>query len=199
MMTNVSQHERPNSSQRKTSIFIGGPIQWACSAGGFEHWLQQRILRVIQTLRGVGHRIYSAHLVEEFGDKTRQWTPRQVAARDYHWMQCCDVFVAVLPQNEQGEVFRTDGTHIELGWASALGKPVLLIACNPISEGYSHLVRGLSEVTRLEVLDGREAHEEPAKVAEAVERLLDGVATASQKGSDRGVPELYLDGVGTVG
>ena len=63
----------------------------------------------------------------------------------------CDLFVAILPLDADGNVIHSGGTSIELGWASAMGKPIILV-CDPAPK-YSHLVIGLDAVAKLTKID----------------------------------------------
>ncbi|XVS68086.1 nucleoside 2-deoxyribosyltransferase [Actinosynnema sp. CA-299493] len=148
-------HEIGNGSEvlDGLDLFVGGPIQHALSPGGFTSDLEKTLTLVMETLRDYGANIYSAHTVEHFGDRTAHYTPEQVAARDLRWMSKCDVFIPVLPVAEDGVLMRTDGTHVELGWATALGRPIVLLTRQPIVESASHLLKGLHRVGDVQLLD----------------------------------------------
>ena len=151
-------------------LFVGGPIQHAISPTGFAVDLQQAISLVIQTLRGHGATLFSAHTVEEFGDRTAAYTPEQVSARDLRWMSKCDVFIPVLPISADDELMRTDGTHVELGWATALGRPIVLITKQPIVDSASHLLKGLHRVGEVQLLDIERFIREPFLLVECILR-----------------------------
>ncbi|HEY8987315.1 MAG TPA: nucleoside 2-deoxyribosyltransferase [Streptomyces sp.] len=122
-----------------------------------------------------GANVFSAHVVEKFGEETASFTPEQVSVRDFRWMKKCDVFVPVLPvQQEDGLLRRTDGTHIELGWATALGRPVVLITKQPVVESASHLLKGLHRVGFVQHIDFDEFTEKPSL-------LVDAVLTATER------------------
>lgn len=64
-------------------------------------------------------------------------TPQECTRLDYEHIRDCDLFVA-FPGSPA-----SPGTHIELGWASALGRPMILL----LEEGsYAFLVQGLHVV-----------------------------------------------------
>ncbi|MTD54424.1 nucleoside 2-deoxyribosyltransferase [Amycolatopsis pithecellobii] len=134
-------------------LFVGGPIQHAIRPDGFTVALQETIQLALSTLGGHGAHLFSAHTVEEFGDRTAHYTPEQVAARDLRWMSKCDVFVPVLPVGADGVLMRTDGTHVELGWATALGRPIVLLTRQPVVESASHLLKGLPVIGDVQLLD----------------------------------------------
>jgi len=137
---------------KSTCVFVGGPIQYATHAdGSFHTGARSTIELIVQSLVGSGHRILSAHFHERFGKKDVTGESQHVCSRDFRWMQQCDVFVAVLPLDAHGNVIHSAGTAVELGWASALGKPIVLV-CDPAPK-YSHLVIGLGAVARVMQVD----------------------------------------------
>ncbi|WP_226367326.1 nucleoside 2-deoxyribosyltransferase [Pseudonocardia sp. ICBG162] len=146
-------HDRASTSLVGLDVFVGGPIQHAIRDDGFWPPLHDWIQLAISTLSAHEAHIFSAHVVEEFGDRTAEYTPDQVTARDLRWMSKCDVFVPILPLDMDGKLLRTDGTHIELGWATALGRPVVLLTTSPVVESASHLVKGLSTIADVQLLD----------------------------------------------
>ncbi|MEU2226622.1 nucleoside 2-deoxyribosyltransferase [Streptomyces sp. NPDC018347] len=149
-------------------VFVGGPIQHAILPGGFVGHLQDAIQTAIGIARDNGANVFSAHLVEKFGAETASFTPEQVSVRDLRWMRKCDVFVPVLPLLEDGTLRRTDGTHVELGWATALGRPIVLITKQPFADSASHLLKGLHRVGSVQAIDFDEFTEKPALLIDAV-------------------------------
>lgn len=138
------------------AVFVGGPIQYALNSRGsvFDTKLRTLIESVIHEIEALGCTVLSAHRVERFGVLTPNLSPQEVAERDFKWIRECSLFVPILPLDEEGKPYRTDGTNIEIGWASALSKPVLLLTDgNPPGESYSHLIRGLSALGRIECFD----------------------------------------------
>ncbi|MBD3003881.1 nucleoside 2-deoxyribosyltransferase [Streptomyces sp. 5-10] len=149
-------------------VFVGGPIQHAILGNGFVGHLQDAITTAIDTVAAHGGNIFSAHVVEKFGAETAAFTPEQVSVRDFRWMKKCDVFVPVLPVLEDGTLRRTDGTHVELGWATALGRPIVLITKQPFAESASHLLKGLHRVGFVQAIDFEEFTEKPSLLIDAV-------------------------------
>ena len=138
----------PTGDNKAIKVFVGGPILYAMqNEVEFNQRLKDTILLVIGKLTDMGCQVYSAHVAEKFGIDTKQFTPEAIYERDFGWMQGCDVFVPVLLSEGAGRPIRTDGTFIEIGWASALGKPVLALLeiAEPISgqSGFSDLFKGL--------------------------------------------------------
>ncbi|MEY9841039.1 nucleoside 2-deoxyribosyltransferase [Streptacidiphilus sp. EB103A] len=149
-------------------VFVGGPIQHAILPNGFVGHLQDAISRAIGIVKENGGNIFSAHMVEKFGAETAAFTPDQVSVRDFRWMKKCDVFVPVLPLLEGETLRRTDGTHVELGWATAMGRPIVVITKQPFAESASHLLKGLHRVGAVQVIDFDEFIEKPTLLVEAV-------------------------------
>lgn len=133
-------------------VFVGGPIQYAIDGDGLFHAPTRSILNtVLEGLRKQGIRVLSAHEHEDFGEMDVSGKFQEVCLRDFKWMEQCDVFVAVLPLDGNGKVIYSAGTSVELGWASAMGKPIVLI-CDP-APVYSHLLVGLDAVARVIKID----------------------------------------------
>lgn len=131
-------------------IFVGGPIQHAMDGGSFNPELRRLIAAVIAELGERGARIVSAHVAEEFGAADQsQFTPASVSLRDWAWMRECDVYVALWPTDAEGELIQSAGTAIELGWASATRKPVVIALNDDTPHQYSHLVHGLANLTKV--------------------------------------------------
>lgn len=131
-------------------VFVGGPIQHALIGRSLNTSLTGYIKSAISLLESLGAEVFSAHRAEQFGAKTHLFTPNEVSQRDRHWMETCDIFVAILPASgAAAALVRTDGTHIELGWASALKRPIVLVT--PVLEGTdaSHLLKGLPAIARV--------------------------------------------------
>ncbi|GAA2287451.1 hypothetical protein GCM10010145_67940 [Streptomyces ruber] len=149
-------------------VFVGGPIQHAILQDGFVGHLQDAITTAIQTVTENGANVFSAHVVEKFGAETAAFTPEQVSVRDFRWMRKCDVFVPVLPLLEDQTLRRTDGTHVELGWATALGRPIVIITKQPFVESASHLLKGLYRVGSVRTIDFDEFTEKPSLLIDAV-------------------------------
>ncbi|MGW5508220.1 nucleoside 2-deoxyribosyltransferase [Streptomyces albogriseolus] len=149
-------------------VFVGGPIQHAILESGFVGHVQDAITAAIHTATENGANVFSAHVAEKFGAETAFFTPEQVAVRDFHWMKKCDVFVAILPVLEDQTLRRTDGTHVELGWATALERPVVLVTRQPFVESAGHLLKGLHRVGLVRAVDFDEFTEKPSLLVDAV-------------------------------
>jgi hypothetical protein len=143
---------------------------------------------VIASLTLDGHAVLSAHIHENFGEMDVSGKSQQVCLRDFGWMKQCDLFIAVLPLDESQNVIHSSGTAIELGWASALGKPVVLV-CHPAPK-YSHLILGLHAVTCTIALDINRSDLGEA-VREAVALLLTSRATQPRIDQPNSAPQIF--------
>lgn len=133
-------------------IFVGGPIQHAIAADKtFHAGARSAIETVLLALGRGGHRLLSAHLFENFGEMDVTGMFQDVCRRDFRWMHQCQLFVAVLPLDGNGKAIQSSGTAVELGWASAMGKPIVIV-CDP-APVYSHLVTGLDAIARVAKVD----------------------------------------------
>jgi nucleoside 2-deoxyribosyltransferase len=121
------------------NIFVSAPFSRLCLAdGGFEPLSRGYFEAVILRLKESGHSIYSAHLIENWGARLRD--PKSMVIEDFAGIRTCDALVAYLG----GPV--SEGVFVELGWASALEKPVILLLEE--RREYSPLVANLSALVR---------------------------------------------------
>lgn len=162
----------------KKSILLGGPIQHAMHReGAFDDHLKKAILRLINILEGSGYQVFSAHVAENFGDLTPSTDSTQIVTRDYHWMQLCDVYVAIFPRKNSGEYVRSDGTHIEIGWASAFGKPIILLGDGVPNQENSHLLRGLRAITSMQFVAMTDIEYNPQPLLNAIQNAINSSAS----------------------
>jgi nucleoside 2-deoxyribosyltransferase len=127
-------------------VFIGGPIQHALENGRIESSLAQTLKTFTRAFENQGYAVFSAHAAERWGASTAQFSPEQVTRRDYSWIRQADIYICVLPAKGDGSIWPSGGTHVELGWASALGVPILILWDPAVADQYSHLFRGLYAV-----------------------------------------------------
>lgn len=102
-------------------VFVGGPFKGLIDAatGILDATFQHRFQRVIDYFTGQGWVVRNAHQQEGWGEAMVADTV--CTARDFRWMRECDLFVA-FPGDPA-----SPGTHIEIGWASGSGTPMLLV------------------------------------------------------------------------
>lgn len=152
------------------TVFIGGPIQYAIDGGEFHCDLHVLLESVLNSTESAGYRVLSAHRFEKFGEVNVDGQHFQVARRDFAWMQSCDVFMAILPNEAPGVPMRTDGTCVELGWASSLGRPVVIV--RDLEAEHSHLVKGLGAIARVEEVALSAVLQDPKVAVSAITRLV---------------------------
>jgi len=147
---------------------VGGPIQYAFSSetAGFDSALKATLESLIVVLDQAGYEVLSAHRTEDYGDGVVPGA-EVVVRRDYDFVSSCDVYVACLPFYEN-QPLRSDGTHVEIGWAVALGKPCVILCSANNLEAYSFLVQGLSAVARVDFYDLEQTVSSPESLVEAV-------------------------------
>ncbi|MBD1227350.1 nucleoside 2-deoxyribosyltransferase [Xenorhabdus griffiniae] len=155
-------------------VFVGGPIQHALKFRVLDNNLQVHIKSAIHHLESLGADVFSAHRTEQFGGTTHLFTPEEVSQRDRHWMEQCDIFVAILPVcPQQKQLMRTDGTHIELGWASALRRPIILVTEKPFDNSASHLLKGLSAIAQVHHISLNDFVYDPAILSHTIQSILE--------------------------
>jgi hypothetical protein len=117
-----------------------------------------------------GHSVFLAHEREAWGEQLM--TPQTCTPLDYAEMQAADVVCAYVGNPP------SHGVHIELGWASSMRKPILILTDDGVQ--YTPLLWGLGDVanTTYFPLAGRSL----ATVTEEVCDALDEVIRASVPG-----------------
>jgi nucleoside 2-deoxyribosyltransferase len=93
--------------------------------------------RLHEFLEDLGHEVFSAHVRERWGEALD--TPSGALAIDLAQLNGCDVVVAVLGTPP------SPGVQLELGYAVACDKPILIIASDAAEVPY--LVMGLPDFT----------------------------------------------------
>lgn len=139
-------------------IFFGAPFSMYLSGNGFDPEFGKFLSAAIISLKSRGHLVRSAHVREGFGKKLM--SPDVCTPLDFEEIKKCDLFIA-LPSNPP-----SGGVHIELGWASALSKKILL--CLKKEGVYSPLVHGIGSMDFVDTIFFGEYDELLAKLSEAV-------------------------------
>jgi nucleoside 2-deoxyribosyltransferase len=120
--------------------------------------LKETLENVLQMLKNNGYDIRSAHIREDWGNKLMK--PRDFVPLDYKWIKESDLVIAYIDGT-------SSGLYIELGWASALGKNILIL----YKEGthFSPMLLGLDVMTHVEILPFNNNKD----LADRVEHVLD--------------------------
>jgi len=118
--------------------FLAGPFKGIMDAetGMIRAFERERFEALIDHMEARGYAVNNAHKRESWG--ANFMAPEECTRLDYENIRDCDLFVA-FPGHPA-----SPGTHIEIGWASALGKPMILL----LEEGgtYAFLIHGLHVV-----------------------------------------------------
>jgi len=144
---------------KQISVFLGGPIQYILGdSGSIEYEKRKVIQMLVDTLVADNIRVFSAHIAEGFGDNIPE--KRKICQRDFEWMQKCDVFCLLLLPGEK-DFIRSDGSCIELGWAFAEKKPIVIITDPDMLCKTSALLHGLVLESEARVLSINDIIENP--------------------------------------
>lgn len=107
----------------------------------FADAVRQRYLDVHAWLEEEGYELLSAHRADGFGEI--EWV-EDFVERDLAWTEVCDVQLIMLPSDATGELYRSDGTMVEMGYALAHGKPLVILADDLENERNSFFLRSFA-------------------------------------------------------
>jgi methylase of polypeptide subunit release factors len=131
-------------NDRMPTIFLGGPFSAAMktTARGveFNDRLKFAIEEVLACISDLGCRVFSSHVIDQYG---AEFDASTMVKRDNHWVKECDLYVALLPLDDAGLPYRTDGTFVELGLALAYQKKIVLAIEDVDHAAWSYYVRNL--------------------------------------------------------
>lgn len=112
--------------------------------------------------------VHCAHKREAWGREFM--TPQECTNIDFQEISKCDYFIA-FPGAPA-----SPGTHIEIGWASALNKPIILLLEE--DQDYAFLIQGLGEVASLVNIHFKKHNLASEKVLQAVHSFYPGIPQA---------------------
>ncbi len=117
------------------TVFVGGPFFKLVdpATGRMPAREQERIEGLIGHFESAGSKVFNAHKRERWGADFME--PPVYTRLDYEQISASELFVA-MPGSPASL-----GTHIELGWASALGKPMVLLL--EADGEYAGMIHGL--------------------------------------------------------
>jgi nucleoside 2-deoxyribosyltransferase len=159
-MAAMSHQEKPGEGR---TVFLAGPFkalvdQDTATMRPFE---RMRYEALIGYLEARGYTVHNAHRREAWG--ANFLAPDECTRLDHTEIENCDLFIAFpgFPASP--------GTHIEIGWASARRKPILLL----LEPGgtYAFLVRGLRAVADVSYVEMPDDTTGLEQFAEALLRL----------------------------
>jgi S-adenosylmethionine/arginine decarboxylase-like enzyme/nucleoside 2-deoxyribosyltransferase len=120
-------------------IFLAAPFSNYLHKNKFNPHAFEQITYFKKMLRQKGYNVFSAHEREDFGNKLMP--PDTCTSLDFEEMSQCDVMVAIMSDDSYG-------VCVEIGWASALNKPIILV--KPKHRQYpSPLIEGIGQVTAM--------------------------------------------------
>lgn len=130
-----------------SSVMLCGPFSILLRQqqdGGyrFSEVIKPRIEAICSLLEGNGYEILSAHRADCYGELP--WD-QDFVQRDLRWAELCDAQLVLLPGGPEGEFIRSDGTMIELGFATARGKPIILLADDLSNPANSFFIRSFGQ------------------------------------------------------
>lgn len=132
-------------SEHRPTAFLAGPFKSLVDPRTSRMWPEdvRRFEALIGVLEDAGYRVHNAHRREAWGEQFL--TPEACTEADYQEIAGCALFVALPGQPP------SPGTHVEIGWASALGRPIVLLLEE--DQEYAFLVRGLHVVADVSTVD----------------------------------------------
>ena len=137
--------------------------------------LKTLLLRLENELTSRGHEVFMAHRVEEFGSRLR--APHVCTPFDMLEMRRADVVIAIPDQSF--------GVHVELGWATAMGKPVIVLVESG-AETTSPLVTGLDALHNVRIIETPAGLMSDADAqAEGCDRVLTALARPRPRHPER--------------
>lgn len=146
------------------SVFVGGPFFHLVdpTTGLMPEADQKRFNRLIGYFEDQGVTVYNAHRREAWG--AQFLTAPECTKLDFTEISQSDLFVAF------PGVPVSPGTHVEIGWASALGKPMVLFLER--DKKHTFLVTGLETVANVEFIWFDDPTEIIEQLPAAVQRVL---------------------------
>ena len=127
-----------NTQKAHQTAFLAGPFKAIVDpeTGVMSTFDRERYEALIGHLELCGYTVHNAHKRESWG--ANFLTPGECTWLDYEQIRECDLFVA-FPGYPA-----SPGTHIEIGWATAFGKPMILLL--EAGHMYAYLIQGLHTV-----------------------------------------------------
>lgn len=157
----------PNPAQTIQSVFVGGPFTQAIHrnpAPRFDLRIRAILESIHRAVLDMGLSLLSSHVAENFGEET---DVESVASRDLDWATLCDCYVAVLVGDDSGNLMRSDGTFVELGFCLALRKRILLVYETPRWLESSDFLRSLAHQPYVQSVSWQEFQQAPKQVLAA--------------------------------
>jgi nucleoside 2-deoxyribosyltransferase len=136
----------------KTKIFLGTPITPLLGSDGlFDKKAMNHLKIILNDLKSCEFDVFCAIEREEWGHALMEGI--ECTVLDYKGLEESDIFLA-FPNSSYG-------VHMELGWASALQKPIIMVVNEDIGVKTS-LVEGLNTVTPSKIIYYKSENEFPS-------------------------------------
>ena len=119
-------------------IFLAFPFTSKLQQDGlFSKDYKNKLIQLSSNLRKMGHTVIIAHEQEEWG---KNILPPDICTKsDFKEISSSDLLIAYPGSPPSG------GVHIEIGWASAFKKMIIIIKRD--GDSYSPLINGMNEIT----------------------------------------------------
>jgi nucleoside 2-deoxyribosyltransferase len=132
-----------NSTAKRYVVFLAAPYsnRFDPATDRKDTDLKITLENILNILKSNGYEIRSAHIREDWGNKLMK--PADFVPVDYKWIKESDLVIAYVDGT-------SSGLYIELGWASVLGKNIIILH----KEGthFSPMLSGLNTITNVEIV-----------------------------------------------
>lgn len=125
-------------------IFLGAPITMLTKTEQFE----SLITGILADLRALGFEVSNAHEVEQFGRIT-DLSDSMIVERNLKWIEQTDVCVFLYLEGADKQSMRSDEVNIELGYAIAKSKDIVLVMSQEIYTNSSPMLRGIKDMANV--------------------------------------------------
>ena len=122
----------------RTSVFVAARFTTALNSNSFDDKLKVKIEAIHDIVHGLNIVLFSSHISENYGNNII--SPHDFVYRDISEISQCDIFIALLDDG-----FST-GVFIELGWASFLGKKIIIFIPTNFAIEKAPMIKGLSSL-----------------------------------------------------
>lgn len=155
-------------------VFVGGPFYNLVDpkTGEMSEADQQKFTRLIDYFEQRGAKVYNAHRREAWGKEFL--TAFECTKLDLEEISRSDLFIAY------PGVPASAGTHVEIGWASALGKRMILLLEK--DKKHAFLVTGLESIANVEFIWFDDPQEIFDQLEDALRRVLHRDGPAGSRG-----------------
>jgi nucleoside 2-deoxyribosyltransferase len=152
-----------SEEENKKIAFIAAPFstRFNPSNGIYDSDLRRTLETIISVLRLKGYLVRSSHIREHWGNKIMH--PSEFVPLDYKSIKESDILLAYIDDC-------STGLYIELGWASSLGKNILILLKADIQ--YSPMLRGLHNICKTEIFTFRDTKALLQDLDKVIDRAL---------------------------